>query len=54
MLTRISYLALGFVIGIGCFFTLMSINLDPTTLTKTGRLAPAVEPSDFVMERFAG
>lgn len=54
MLTRISYLALGFLIGIGCFFAVMSIHVDPTNLAKTGRLAPAVEPSDFVMERFAG
>lgn len=54
MLTRISYIALGFVVGAGCFFAVMSIGNDATSVAKTGRLSPAVAPDTFVMERFAG
>lgn len=54
MLMRISYLALGFLVGAGFLFAVMTTTDEPANLAKTGRLSPAVAPANFVMERFAG
>jgi hypothetical protein len=54
MVTRISYIALGFIIGAGVFFAVMSTGNESTSIAKTGRLSPVVAPTNFVMERFAG
>jgi hypothetical protein len=54
MLTRISYIALGFLVGVGCFIVVMTSTNDATNLAKTGRITPAAAPTNFVMERFAG
>lgn len=54
MITKIAYLALGFLVTATLLIATSALSPGDVHLSKMGRLNGAAAPNGFVMERFAG